>query len=440
MPPVNVTSAQTEGSPSETSPKANKRNPVFIQAQSAKSSVQALSNLSYDHINAALIDLSHRLIAHADDIISANILDLNAAKQKNLSSALIDRLTLDETRVHAMAQSVQAIAKLADPTGRILWETHRPNGLHIQRVSVPIGLLGIIYESRPNVTIDAAALSLKSRNACLLRGGSEAFNTALCLHTYIQESLSANDVPPQSVSMIQTSDRAAVGDMLACSKYIDVIVPRGGRSLIERVMSCARMPVFSHLDGLCHVYLHKDADSTTAREVTVNAKLRRTGVCVAAETLLIDKALCPSVAKDVIGSLIDGGCSLLGDTKSQALDPRIKPANKESFFTEHLAPTMNVAIVESLEAAIDHINHYGSHHTESIITTDPTAAKTFLAKVESAIVMHNASTQFSDGGEFGMGAEIGIATGKMHARGPVGVEQLCTYKYHVYGQGQTRPQ
>ncbi|MCK5384560.1 MAG: glutamate-5-semialdehyde dehydrogenase, partial [Alphaproteobacteria bacterium] len=322
---------------------------------------------------------------------------------------------------------------------RILWEQTRPNGLKIQRIACPIGLLGMIYESRPNVTVDASVLCLKSHNAVMLRGGSECLHSSLILHKIIQQALKDNGLPEASVSMIPISDRAAVGAMLKAAEYIDVMIPRGGSGLIQRVMDEARMPVFGHLNGICHVYIHPTAKPDIAREVTLNAKMRRTGICGATETLLLDKGLDPTIVKDVLTTLLDAGCSIVGDAQIQDIDNRIMPATDEDWVTEYLDAKLSCKFVDSVKDAVNHINTYGSHHTDSILTEDKDAAAYFLKNVDSGIVLHNASTQYADGGEFGMGAEIGIATGKMHARGPVGVEQLCTYKYNVHGNGQTRP-
>lgn len=407
--------------------------------RSAKDASYVVSQLPEADVNALLEAIAAGLRAHVADILTANQKDLDAGRARGLNDAMLDRLMLDASRIEAMAAGVQAIAALPDPVGHVLWETERPNGLSIQRVSVPIGVLGMIYESRPNVTIDAAALCLKSRNAVILRGGSESLHSSLALHSIVQDALRQAGVPEAAVSMIPTADRAAVGAMLAADQYIDVMIPRGGKNLIERVMNEARMPVFSHLDGVCHVYVHPSAQPELARDVVVNAKMRRTGICGAMETLLLDKALPSDVARDVLGALLDAGCVLVGDDAAQALDARIGVAADEDWSTEYLEAKLSVRVVDGVDAAVAHINSYGSHHTDSILAEDMDAVHAFMARVDSGIVMHNASTQFADGGEFGMGAEIGIATGKMHARGPVGLEQLCTYKYLVRGSGQTRP-
>lgn len=408
-------------------------------ARETKSASRILAQIKTEQINRLLERLEQNLQGAIPKIISANQKDVKAAQEKGLSAAMIDRLMLDEQRIHAMIESIKTVRALNDPTEKILWEQKRPNDLTIQRISCPIGVLGIIYESRPNVTIDAAILCLKSHNAAILRGGSECLNSALALHEIIQNTLKERNLPRACVSMIPTSDRRAVGEMLKSPDYIDVIIPRGGKSLISRVMSEAQMPVFGHLNGICHIYIHPSVSSDIACDVTLNAKMRRTGICGATETLLLDKNLSKQIAKQVLTTLIDAGCILLGDEEIQKIDSRIMPANEEDWHTEYLDAKLSCKMVENVQEAVEHINTYGSHHTDSILGEDKDAATYFLKNVDSGIVIHNASTQFADGGEFGMGAEIGIATGKMHARGPVGVEQLCTYKYNVLGSGQIRP-
>lgn len=405
----------------------------------ARAAGSVLAQAPTEKIDATLADLAGSLLTKSSDIEAANQKDLEAGKDKGLSEALLDRLALTPDRIQGMADGLETVVSLDDPVGRTLWESQRPNGLHIQRISCPIGVLGMIYESRPNVTIDAAALCLKSHNAVILRGGSESLNSSLALHKLIQDSLRSNDLPVDAVTMVPVADRQVVGDMLAADLFIDVLIPRGGRGLIERVMNEARMPVFGHLEGLCHVYIHPSAKAEIAVNVTLNAKMRRTGICGAAETLLLDQGLNPETARNVIQTLIDSGCEVVGDKMAQGLNPAIKPTNSEDWHTEYLAPKISVAIVEGVQEAVRHINAQGSHHTDSILAEDADAVDYFLNRVDSGIVMHNASTQFADGGEFGMGAEIGIATGKFHARGPVGLEQLTTYKYLVRGSGQTRP-
>jgi len=408
-------------------------------AADTKSASSVLAGVNEDSINALLCDLAKALREQAPSVISSNQKDMKKGQDRGLSDALLDRLMLDDGRIENMALGVEAIAKLSDPMGRVLWEENRPNGLNIQRVSAPIGVLGMIYEARPNVTIDAAALCLKSRNAVLLRGGSESLHSSLALHAIVQGVLKAHELPEAAVSMVPTNDRDAVGAMLAAADLIDVLIPRGGKGLIERVMKDARMPVFSHLDGICHVYIDASAQPEIAKTVSLNAKMRRTGICGAMETLLLDRALDQKLARDVLAQLIDAGCHLVGDTDIQALDQRIAMACEEDWSTEYLESKLSVRYVDGVDDAIAHINHYGSHHTDSILAEDEIAVSKFQQYVDSGIVIHNASTQFADGGEFGMGAEIGIATGKLHARGPVGLEQLMSYKYIVSGNGQTRP-
>lgn len=405
----------------------------------AKSSSAALRLTSCDTINRTLNQIASALKEQADRIIEVNMKDLEAAKEKKLSEALLDRLTLNIDRIDNIAKACEDIAKLPDPVGHVLWENERPNGLKIQRVSVPIGVLGMIYESRPNVTVDAAALCLKSRNAVILRGGSESLYSSLAFHEIIQETLDQNNISKDVVSMISTPDREAVGALLRAHRYVDVMIPRGGKGLIERVQSEARMPVFSHLDGICHVYIHESAREDIAIEVPLNAKMRRTGICGAMETLLIDQNLNPDIARKSLETLLDAGCDIVGDKMAQRLDPRICEASTNDWETEYLTNKLSCAVVNGVDEAIQHINTFGSHHTDSILCEDGNIATKFMNEVDSAITMHNTSTQFADGGEFGLGAEIGIATGKMHARGPVGLEQLCTYKYKVLGSGQTRP-
>lgn len=407
--------------------------------QKSRIAARALAVTDPEAVSKALIAAAHDLRIHAADILAENMKDMQAAQDKNMAQAMQDRLLLTDTRIEAMANGLLEIAKLPSPVGKILAETTRPNGLLIQRVSVPIGVLGMIYESRPNVTVDAAGLCLKSHNAVILRGGSESFYSASILAKILQDSFSKNNIPENSLTMIPTPDRTMVDEMLHASDYIDVIVPRGGKSLVERVQQEARMPTFLHLDGICHVYVHSSARPDLARDVVMNAKLRRTGICGAAETLLLDQSLSTDTAQNIIQSLLDGGCDIVGDADAQKLDSRIQPAHDEDWTTEYLAAKISVKTVRNVQDAVHHINTYGSHHTESILAEDKVAVDYFLNNTDSAIVMHNTSTQFADGGEFGMGAEIGIATGKLHARGPVGVEQLTTYKYKIYGDGQLRP-
>ncbi|HET6521230.1 MAG TPA: glutamate-5-semialdehyde dehydrogenase, partial [Geminicoccaceae bacterium] len=377
--------------------------------------------------------------AREGEILAANERDMAAARGRGLAPAMLDRLALDGRRVAAMAAGLETIAGLPDPVGEVMAEWTRPNGLRIARVQVPLGVVGVIYESRPNVTADAGALCLKAGNAAILRGGSESFHSSRAILACLRDGLAAADLPAAAIQLVPTTDREAVGIMLRMSEHIDVIVPRGGRSLVERVQAESRVPVFAHLEGICHVYLHAAADPDMAREVTLNAKMRRTGICGAAETLLVDRSVAERLLPPVLDALIGAGCEVRGDDGARALDPRVAPATEADWRTEYLDAIISVRLVDGLEEAIGHVNTFGSHHTDSIVTRDAAAAERFLAEVDSAIVMHNASTQFADGGEFGMGAEIGIATGRMHARGPVGVEQLTSFKYVVRGDGQLRP-
>jgi glutamate-5-semialdehyde dehydrogenase len=390
--------------------------------------------------NAALAAAAARIRACASTILAANARDMEAARARNLSAAMLDRLLLNEKRVAAMAQGIADIVALADPIGSVIGEWTRPNGLKIQRVRVPLGVIGIIYESRPNVTADAGALCLKSANPVILRGGSESRLTSAAIHDCLVAGLKSAGLAEAAIQLVPTTDRAAVGMMLeGLDRHINVIVPRGGRSLVERVQAEARVPVIGHLEGLCHVYVDRDADLDMATRVVVNAKLRRTGICGAAETLLVDSACAPAVLPALLGALAAGGCELRGDAAAQRADARVKPATEQDWHTEYLDAIMSVRVVDGVAGAIDHIAHYGSAHTDAIITANQATADQFIREVDSAIVLHNASTQFADGGEFGMGAEIGISTDRFHARGPVGVEQLTSYKYVVRGSGQARP-
>lgn len=388
--------------------------------------------------NQALCAMADAIFHHQSDILAANEKDSLKARQNNLSSALIDRLLLNPQRIEAMAKSLETISELPDPVGRKLAEIKRPNGLEIIRVSVPIGVIGVIYESRPNVTSDAAGLCLKSGNAVILRGGSDSFHSSTAIMHALQEGLSRTSLPQAAVQMVPTIDRAAVDEMLTLEKYIDVIIPRGGQQLIERVSAGTRIPLLKHSAGLCHTYLHVAADQTMARKIVMNAKMRRTGICGATEVLLIDREIAVSYLPDIMDALIKAGCEIRGDEAVVKMDSRVTRATSDDFDTEFLSSIIAIKIVENLKAAIQHITQHGTQHTDAIITEDRKAAQQFLREVDSAIVMHNASTQFADGGEFGMGAEIGIATGKLHARGPVGVEQLTTFKYLVLGKGQCR--
>ncbi|HPF78579.1 MAG TPA: glutamate-5-semialdehyde dehydrogenase [Alphaproteobacteria bacterium] len=405
----------------------------------AKNAANMIAQASTDQINQTLKDLAQALSAGADDIMAANKKDVAAAQDKNLTPALIDRLTLTPDRIKSIAQSVLDIAGLDDPVGIVLETFDRPNGLKIEKISVPIGVLGMIYESRPNVTIDAAALCLKSHNAVILRGGSESFHSSRALHQIVQQVLKNNNLPEASVSMVPSTDRAIVGAMLKAGDYIDVMIPRGGKGLTGRVMDEAKMPVFAHLDGNCHIFVHDSVKPDLAVEVIKNAKLRRTGICGAAESLLFDQNLDTDIAKQIVTTLLDQDCAVVGDAQAQKLDARITPATEEDWSTEYLDKKISLKYVAGVDEAIDHINAYGSHHTDAILAEETNAVQEFQKRVDSAIVMHNTSTQFADGGEFGFGAEIGIGTGKLHARGPVGVRQLTTFKYLVKGDGQLRP-
>jgi glutamate-5-semialdehyde dehydrogenase len=390
--------------------------------------------------NGALTRAAAAIRARQHEILEANVRDMVAASQAQLGGPLLDRLRLDEKRVEAIARSIEEIVELADPVGTVAAEWNRPNGLHIQRVRVPLGVIGIIYESRPNVTADAGALCLKSGNAVILRGGSESRLSNAAIHACLLEGLAAAGLPAECIQLVPTTDRAAVGHMLAeMTDYVDVIVPRGGKSLVARVQKEARVPVIGHLEGNCHVYVDRDADVRMARAIAVNAKLRRTGVCGAAETLLVDRACVGTHLGPIVKDLLEAGCEVRGDSTVQQVDSRVVPATEADWYTEYLDAIIAARVVAGLDGAVTHIESYGSAHTESIVTDNQATADQFLQRVDSAIVLHNASTQFADGGEFGMGAEIGISTDRFHARGPVGVEQLTSYKYVVRGSGQVRP-
>jgi glutamate-5-semialdehyde dehydrogenase len=378
--------------------------------------------------------------ARAGDILAANARDLAEAKAGNATAAFLDRLALDEKRVDAMAAGLEVVRGLADPVGGVTERWQRPNGMIIERVRVPLGVIGIIYESRPNVTADAAALCLKAGNAAILRGGSESYRSNGAIHAALLAGLHKAGLPDSAIEFVPTRERSAVGMMLAgLDGAIDVIVPRGGKSLVARVQQEARVPVFAHLEGICHVYVDKTAKLDMAKAIVLNAKMRRTGVCGAAETLLVDAAAASSHLRPLVTMLLDAGCEVRGDEGTRAIDDRVKSANEADWSTEYLDAIIAAKLVTGVDAAIAHIERYGSHHTDAIVTEDAAAAEKFLREVDSAIVLHNASTQFADGGEFGFGAEIGIATGRFHARGPVGVDQLTTFKYRVRGSGQTRP-
>jgi glutamate-5-semialdehyde dehydrogenase len=390
--------------------------------------------------DAALAAAAAAIRAGASAILAANERDMAAARARDVGGPRLERLRLDARRIAAIAAGIDAVRALPDPIGRVAAEWRRPNGLRIQRVVVPLGAIGIIYESRPNVTADAGALCLKSGNACILRGGSESEHSSRALHESLSGGLVTAGLPQGCIQLVPTGDRAAVGYMLAgMSEYLDVIVPRGGRSLVERVQKEARVPVIGHLEGNCHVYIDRDADVRMARTIALNAKMRRTGICGAAETLLVDEACVATHLAPIVKDLLEAGCEVRGDATVQGVDARVRPASEDDWYTEYLDAIIAARVVPGVDAAIAHIAHYGSAHTESIVTENEATAERFLQRVDSAIVLHNASTQFADGGEFGMGAEIGISTDRFHARGPVGVEQLTSYKYVVRGTGQVRP-
>ena len=389
---------------------------------------------------AALQAMASRIRAAAAAILAANAEDMAQARANGQAPAFLDRLALDPGRLEGIAAAVESIAALPDPVGRVLASFERPNGLHIDRVATPLGVVGIIFESRPNVTADAGALCLKAGNAAILRAGSDSFRTSEAIARAMREGLAEAGLPQDAIQLVPTRDRAAVGAMLAgLEGSIDVIVPRGGKSLVGRVQSEARVPVFAHLEGVCHVYVHQDADLDMAKRIVLNAKMRRTGVCGSAETLLVDRACAATHLRPLLATLLEAGCDVRGDEACRLADGRVSAATEDDWATEYLDAIIAARVVDGLDAAIAHVETYGSHHTDSIVTEDAHAAERFLAEVDSAIVLHNASTQFADGGEFGFGAEIGIATGRMHARGPVGVEQLTSFKYRVRGTGQIRP-
>jgi glutamate-5-semialdehyde dehydrogenase len=408
--------------------------------RAARAAAHALSLASSKQKNLAIHKAADRMRACAADILAANARDMAAAKANGTASAFLDRLALDSARVEAMAKGLDDIAALPDPVGRILAKFERPNGLLIERVATPLGVIGVIYESRPAVTADAGALCLKAGNAAILRAGSESFFSARCIHDCLAAGLDAAGLPAAAISLVPVTDRAAVGEMLAgLNGNLDVIVPRGGKSLVARVQAEARVPVFAHLEGIVHVFVDRDADLSKAEKIVFNAKLRRTGICGAAETLLVDRACAATHLAPLVTMLLDAGCAVRGDEATRAVDARVEPASEADWRTEYLDKIIAVRVVEGLDEAIAHIETFGSHHTDCIVTENQAAAERFLTEVDSAIVLHNASTQFADGGEFGFGAEIGIATGRMHARGPVGLEQLTSFKYRVRGTGQIRP-
>jgi glutamate-5-semialdehyde dehydrogenase len=408
--------------------------------RNAVAAAAALAQVASDAKNGALSAAARAIRAGAAPILEANARDMSAARAAALTAAQLDRLALDEKRVESMARGIEEVMALPDPIGTTAAEWGRPNGLWIQRVRVPLGVIGIIYESRPNVTADAGALCLKSGNAVILRGGSESRHSNAAIQACLVEGLTAAGLPADCIQLVPTTDRAAVGYMLAgMADYLDVIVPRGGKSLVARVQREARVPVIGHLEGNCHVYVDRDADVRMAQTIALNAKMRRTGICGAAETLLIDRGCIDTHLVPVVRTLLDAGCEVRGDPIAQRADRRVRAASEEDWYTEYLDAIIAARVVDGVDGAIAHITKYGSAHTESIVTQNEATAERFLQRVDSAIVLHNASTQFADGGEFGMGAEIGISTDRFHARGPVGVEQLTSYKYVVRGSGQVRP-
>jgi len=428
-----------------TSPKSAAASPDFAATMldigcRAKAAARMLALASAEQKNRALTAMAATIRAEKPAILAANAEDVADGKSAGLAGSFLDRLALNDQRVESMAQGIEVIRSLADPVGKVTESWTRPNGMTIERVRVPIGVIGIIYESRPNVTADAGALTLKSGNAVILRGGSDSFRSSRAIHAALTKGLREANLPEDAISLVPKRDRAAVGMMLqGLDGNIDVIVPRGGKSLVARVQAEARLPVFAHLEGVCHVYVDKAADLEMAKHIVLNAKMRRTGVCGAAETLLVDRAASATLLKPLIAMLLDANCEVRGDQIVQKADPRVKPANEDDWSAEYLDAIIAAGVVDGIDDAIAHIERYGSHHTDAIVTSDQQAAEKFLNEVDSAIVLHNASTQFADGGEFGFGAEIGIATGKLHARGPVGVEQLTSFKYRVRGSGQIRP-
>lgn len=406
----------------------------------ARAAAQPLSIALPTQKTAALRAMADAIDRRLPEILAANKLDMANGQNAGMAASLLDRLKLDDKRIAGISESIRTIADLEDPVGDVIAEWDRPNGLHIERVRTPLGVIGVIYESRPNVTADAGALCLKSGNAVILRGGSDSAHSSKAIHEALLEGLETTGLPKDAIQLVPTTDRAAVGEMLkGLGGNLDVIIPRGGKSLVARVQSEARVPVFAHLEGLCHLYIDASANLAMARKIAVNAKMRRTGVCGSAETLLVDRLIAPSHLVPLLDDLRSAGCEIRGDSAVMQLFPDATPATEEDWSTEYLDAIISVKLVEGIEGAIQHINRYSSHHTEAVIAEDVHVVERFFNEIDSAILLHNASTQFADGGEFGMGAEIGIATGKMHARGPVGVEQLTSFKYRVRGNGQTRP-
>jgi glutamate-5-semialdehyde dehydrogenase len=416
------------------------RDLMLTLGRAARQAAKVLALAPAQQKNEALTAMAAKIRRSAADILSENARDLQNARAKDMKASFVDRLTLNEARLDAMAKGLEEIAALPDPVGQVMAQWTRPNGLAFSRVRVPIGVIGIIYESRPNVTADAGGLCLKSGNAAILRGGSDSFHSSGAIIACLQRGLDIAGLPRTAIQMVPNADRDCVGLMLeGLGGTLDLIVPRGGKSLVARVQQDARVPVFSHLEGICHVYVDKAADTGMALAIVLNAKMRRTGVCGSAETVLVDRAGAEKNLKPIIATLIGAGCEVRGDAAAQMADAHVKPAAEEDWSTEYLDSIISLKLVDGVDEAMAHIARYGSQHTDSIVTEDAATAERFLTEVDSAIVLHNASTQFADGGEFGFGAEIGIATGKLHARGPVGVEQLTTFKYQVRGTGQTRP-
>jgi len=408
-------------------------------ADAARQAARVLALAPSARKNRALAGMAKAIRAARSSILAANAEDLAEAKAGGATPAFLDRLKVDRGRVEAMAAGIDTIRKLKDPIGAVIASWRRPNGMRIERVRVPLGVVGVVYESRPNVTADAGALCLKAGNAAILRGGSESFRSCRAVHAALVEGLIDAALPPSAIALVPTRERAAVGMMLAgLDGAIDVIVPRGGKDLVDRVQTEARVPVFAHLEGVCHVYVDGKAKLGMAKSIVLNAKMRRTGVCGAAETLLVDRAGADRLLAPLVAMMLDAGCEIRGDAAVRAVDARVKPASEQDWSAEYLDAILTVGVVNGVDEAIAHIERYGSHHTDAIVTEDRKAAEKFLREVDSAIVLHNASTQFADGGEFGFGAEIGIATGRLHARGPVGVEQLTSFNYRIRGSGQTR--
>ncbi|WP_417426367.1 glutamate-5-semialdehyde dehydrogenase [Hoeflea sp.] len=424
----------------KTSPQSDVAEVMADIGRRAKAAARPLAIAGTERKNRALEAMADAIDNRRGEILTANARDVEAARAGGMASSFIDRLQLDDARIDGIITGIRAIAQLDDPVGGVIAAWERPNGLKIERVRTPLGVIGVIYESRPNVTADAGALCLKAGNAVILRGGSDSFHSSRAIHACLVDGLQSAGLPADAIQMVPLSDRAAVGELLTgLDGAVDVIVPRGGKSLVARVQADARVPVFAHLEGICHIYVDASADPKMARAIVTNAKMRRTGICGAAETLLFDRHLDPQVAKGILGDLAAAGCEVRGDDAVRALLPEAVAANDEDWRTEYLDAIISARFVDDIGGAIDHIARYSSGHTEAVIAEDDDVASRFFNEVDSAILLHNASTQFADGGEFGMGAEIGIATGKMHARGPVGVEQLTSFKYRVHGAGQTRP-